>query len=64
MCYIPNVLCFLGIFCSEASRGQQWAHEPKTSPKMLVHVHCPGHHLQLIARILVFKIFRGEPPPS
>ena len=24
---------------------------------------CPVHHLQRIARIIVFKIFRGEPPP-
>ena len=24
---------------------------------------CPGHHLQLIVRNLVFGIFKGEPPP-
>ena len=52
---------FLGIFCAKASHGQQWAHEPKNLPKNVGA--CPGHHLQLIARNIVFKIFRGEPPP-
>ena len=29
---------FLGLFCFEASQGQHWAHGPKTTLKMLVHV--------------------------
>ena len=63
---------FLGFFCSNASHGQQWAHGPKTSPKCWYMSWsspapnfgtCPGHHLQPIARNLVFEIFQGSNPP-
>ena len=50
----------MGLFCSKAwATMGAWT---KNLPKNVGTRLSPGHHLQLIARNLVFKIFRGEPP--
>ena len=53
--------CFLCLFLLQ---GLTWASMGAWTKKLPKNVGtCPGHHLQLIARNLVFEIFRVNHPP-
>ena len=52
---------FFFFFASMPHMGNNWRIDQRQLPKNVGS--CPGHHLELIVRNLVFKIFRGDPPP-